>query len=59
MESVDPQKAAYYHLATADLHEIEEKYREAASAVRAAVNMYAKARQWVMWSWRFPSIYLI
>ena len=45
MESVDPQKAAYYHLATADLHEIEEKYRESYSAVRAAVNMYARARQ--------------
>ena len=45
MEPVDPQKAAYYHLATADLHDIEEKYRDAASAVRAAVNMYARARQ--------------
>lgn len=45
MESTDPQKSAYYYLATADLHDIEEKYRESASAVRSAVNMYAKARQ--------------
>ena len=45
MESVDPQKAAYYYLATADLHEIEEKHREACHAIRAAVNMYARARQ--------------
>lgn len=45
METVDPQKSAYYYLATADLHEIEEKYRDAASAVRGAVNMYARARQ--------------
>jgi hypothetical protein len=45
MESVDPHKAAYYFLATADLHEIEEKHRDAANAVRGAVNMYARARQ--------------
>ena len=45
MEPVDPHKAAYYYLATADLHEIEEKYRDVASAVRGAVNMYARARQ--------------
>ena len=39
MESVDPHKAAYYYLATADLHEIEEKYRDAANAVKGAVNI--------------------
>ena len=45
MELVNPHKAAEYYLSTADLHEIEEKYRDAAKAVRAAVNMYAKARK--------------
>lgn len=45
MESVDPHKAAHFYLATADLHEIEEKHRDAANAVKGAVNMYAKARQ--------------
>ncbi len=45
MELVDPQKAAYYYLATADLHEIEEKHRDAANAIKGAVNMYARARQ--------------
>jgi len=45
LESVDPQKAAHYYLATADIHEIEEKLRDAAGAVRGAVNMYARARQ--------------
>lgn len=45
MESTDPIKAAEYYLATADLHDIEEKYRDAANATRAAVNMYARARQ--------------
>ncbi len=45
MESANPLKAAYYHLATADLHDIEEKYREVSNSLRAAVNMYARARQ--------------
>lgn len=45
MEPVDPHKSAYYYLATADLHEIEEKHRDAAGALRGAVNMYARARQ--------------
>ncbi len=45
MESVDPQKAAVYYLETADLHDVEEKYRDEARAIRASVNMYAKARE--------------
>lgn len=45
MESVNPHQSAKYYYATADLHEIEEKYRDAAKSVRCAVNMYAKARE--------------
>ena len=45
MESVDPQKAAFYYLETAELHDIEEKYRDEGKAIRAAVNMYARARE--------------
>ena len=45
MESTNPQKAAYFYLATADLHDIEEKYREVSNSLKAAVNMYARARQ--------------
>ncbi len=45
MEGISPRKAAQYYLATAELHETEEKYRDAASAVRYAVSMYTCARE--------------
>jgi len=45
VDKVNPRKAAEYFLATAELHEIEEKYRDSATAMRNAVNMYAKARE--------------
>jgi len=45
MESVDPRKAAFYYLETAELHNIEEKHRDEGKALRAAVNMYARARE--------------
>ena len=45
VDPVNPLRAVDYHLATADLHQVEDKRREAASATRRAVNMAARARE--------------
>ena len=45
VDSTNPRKAAYYYLATAELHETEEKFRDAANAVKSAVNMWARAKE--------------
>jgi len=45
VDQVNPRKAAGYFIATAELHAIEEKYRDSANALKNAVNMYARARE--------------
>ena len=45
VDQVNPRKAAGYFIATAELHTIEEKYRDSANALKSAVNMYAGARE--------------
>ena len=50
VETVKPYQSAQYYLATAEIHEIEEKYRDAAKAIRSALNMYSRAREWVVLS---------
>jgi len=45
VEKESPGKAAQYYLSTADLHETEEKFRDAASAVRYAVSMFASVKE--------------
>ena len=47
VETVKPHLSAQYYFATAEIHEIEEKYRDAAKAVRGALNMYTRAREYV------------
>ena len=46
VDSTNPRKAAYYYLATAELHETEKKFREAANATKSAVNMWARAKEY-------------
>ena len=45
VETAKPFQSAQYYLATAEIHEIEEKYRDAGKAVRCALNMYSRARE--------------
>ena len=45
MEVLNPYQSAEYYLATAEIHEIEEKYRDSAKVVRSALNMYSRARE--------------
>lgn len=44
VETVNPVLSARFYLLTSELHEVEDKFREAGNSVRAAANMYARAR---------------
>jgi hypothetical protein len=45
VETINPYQSAQYYLATAEIHEIEEKYRDSAKVIRSALNMYSRARE--------------